>query len=274
MPRIGKVSDTYAVQGLTGHWHRTLELPCGYQHFSWMPKSEPNLHGVIMDNSEALVSSLREDQGTELYLYTQHEIFLQDGLIKHTRSSPNWEGGLVTYATCKHLMRSYNRSWEGVWLAGLCPKGCADNTLLFAGKVSSVFPSNYALSRYVLEHWPDVYKVKEALGNPRGDLYTPTRPLHKMEAYDHKNYKAPQQHTRSVDLYKKSPGSVSDRPDGKIPKWWRDLEYQGSTNRRPPSFILSPCHLFSRPSVWTSRSPKRAVLRLTAGNLADSLRRG
>jgi hypothetical protein len=199
-----------------------------------------------------------------VYLYTHHEIFYEDGIIKQTRSSPQWEGGLVTYATCKHLMRTYDPGilgWHGAWIIGLCP-AAMQNCLLFAARVKEVYASNYTLSRRILSTNPGIYKVKRANSNPRGDLYTPVRELRGLAVYDHSNFEEPENHTRSVEFYSKSPGSVSERGDGKIPKWWRDIEYE-IRGRRPPSFILSPCWLFSRPMLKVKQKPARAVLRLT-----------
>src|SRR5690606_33633276 len=124
---------------------RSLSLPDGYQHFDWDFDAS-----VTLGDPDALQRDLKEKPGP-LQLYTQHEIFYQDGIIKHTRSSPNWDGGLVTFATCKHLMRSYAYDWEGTWLVGLCPAFLASNTLMFAGRIDEVFDSNYDLSRRVKE---------------------------------------------------------------------------------------------------------------------------
>lgn len=258
------------VPGLAGHWHRVLELPNGYQNWSWY-KEGGNLNRVMLNDVAGLRDALRVAPESDLLLYTHHQIVYQDGVLKHTRSSPNWEGGLVTYATCKHLMRTTKRkSWKGVWLAGLCPKECESNTLLFVGMVRQEFSSNYELSSYLYTLHNEAREAKVALTNPRGDCYTPLRRLHGEELFDHRNYEPPQGHTRSIEYYKKSPGSISDRPDGKIPKWWRDVEYLAH-GRRPSVFILSPVWLFSRPLLWSRYQPRRAVLRITPAALAASL---
>ena len=271
-----ETSPAHTVPGLAGHWHRSLTLPCGYQHFNWYDLGATNSNGVTLCNptTRGQINDLRETlEGTadDVYLYTHHEVFLDEGVIKHTRSSPNWDGGLVTYATCKHYMRSAGRSWVGCWLAGLAPKGCAGNTLMFIGRVQQEFNTNYELSRHVRQTSPQAYRAKLACGNPRGDLYTPRRTLRPEERLDHLNYVAPQNHTRSTEFYKASPGSVSDRPDGKVPKWWRDVEYVAGSLRRPRCFTLGPVWLFCRPTLWTSYAPGRAVLRLHPGAFAASL---
>jgi hypothetical protein len=257
------------VPGMPGHWHQTLTLPCGYQHFNWYPELV-NPHGVYLNDSDGLKAALGSTSG-DVYLYTHHKVFFEDGIIKQTRSSPNWEGGLVTYATCKHLMRTYDRSdWTGTWLVGLAPQECAGNTLLFAGVVIRQFPDNYTMGQHLKTNHYQTWRVKLANNNPRGDVYLPRRKLAEGDQHTHTSYVAPQGHTRSVEYYKSSPGSVSDRPDGMVPKWWRDVEYV-SRGRRPVCFVLGPVWLFSRPCLWSSYSPRRAVLRLTPGAVAGSL---
>lgn len=264
------MENTFTVDGLSGHWHQSLTLPCGYQHFNWYDEASPT-NGVFLNHRNGVRRALVEADQSDLYLYTQHEIFYQQGILKHTRSSPNWEGGLVTYATCKHLMRTYQRdTWLGVWIVGLCPKACENNCLLFAGKVRYQFDSNYDLSTWLRSNHPQTYTAKRASTNPRGDLYTPKRKLTGAERYSHNNFVTPPNHTRSVESYHKSLGSVSERQDGKVPKWWRDVEYV-QRGRRPPCLVLQPCYLFSQPLLWTTCTPKRAVLRLTPGELEASL---
>jgi hypothetical protein len=268
MPAI----DKNEVEGLTGHWHQSLELPNGYQHFCWMQDDgQPNEHGVSLNAPQALHDALQADGNATLHLYTQHEIFYEEGVLKHTRSSPNWEGGMVTYATCKHLMRTYQKpTWIGTWLAGLCPASCEQNCLLFVGRVAVQTPGNYMLREHVMRTCPAAYEVKRASGNPRGDLYTPRRRLLTEQMHNHVHYFEPPQHTRSVETYSKSPGSVSERADGRVPKWWRDLEYV-QRGTRPPCFVLNPCFVFSRPMLWSHYNPRRAVLKLTAARMAAGL---
>jgi hypothetical protein len=235
-----------------------------------------NEGNIWIDDLDSLRDSLRQasigSRTSDLYQYTHHQVYLENERLKHTRSSPNWEGGIVTYATCKHNLRCTDRSWQGTWLAGLCPRDCADNTVLFVGVVSLEFRSNYHLGNYLRKASPRAYQAKQASSNPRGDLYQPLRPLslHGAEIYNHRNYEEPSNHVRSVEFYKSSPGSMSNRLDGRIPKWWRDVEYV-QRERHPPVFILSPCWIFSRPMLWTERRPGRAVLKLSPGLFLDSL---
>lgn len=249
----------------------------GYQSFEWYKQGKANHHRVTLNDLVGLKAALMKEDQQILHLYTQHQIFFRDGVLQQTRSSPNWLGGMVTFATCKHFMRCGNAGdWEGKWIVGLCPKKETNNCLLFAGQVFKQFPSNYVMAGAIQTSYPDVYKAKRASDDPRGDLYTSRRRLRKVEEqYDHANFLEPPNHTRSVEYYKHSPGSVSDREDGKVPKWWRDLEYaqQRASGAvvRPPVFMLAPCWLFSQPMAYTAYSPGRACLRLTTGQLATSL---
>lgn len=258
--------------------HQTLELPHGYQHFDWYREGHNNSGLVFLNDPKLLRHTLKEkDQlQSELRLYTQHQIFYEDGILKHTRSSPNWNGGFVTYSTCKHLMRTYKQDWLDTWIVGLCPRDCCCNTILFAGRVSHQFESNYALSRYCRDYRNNrdtSYKDKLAILNPRGDIYTPSPlQLNIHQQLIHTYYFPPENHTRSVEFYKKSPGSkLPDGSIGPIPKWWRDIEYVHN-GVRPPSFILAPCFIFSKPMLWTTYDPKRAALKLTAELFAKSLK--
>lgn len=254
---------------------RSLELPDGYQQFSpWYKEGNtPNQYGVSLNSLSTLQVALARDNTSELRCYTQHEIFLEDNILKHTRTSPNWEGGLVTYSTCKHQMRTYHKpaGWVGTWIAGLCPASLG-NCGLFVGMVQHQLISNFDLGNKVQNISPTIRQLKAAETNPRGDLYKwDSAAIGSLVAqYDHRNFLEPPNHTRSIEYYKKSPGSTSDREDGKIPKWWRDIEYI-SHNTRPPSFILSPCWLFSRPMWRTQYKPGRAVLKLTPALLEESL---
>jgi len=243
---------------------RSLDLPDGYQHHDWDWD-----RSVVLNDPDRLVSDMGSYQGP-LQLYTQHEIFLEGGVIKHTRSSPNWDGGLATFATCKHMMRSYAYDWKGTWLVGLCPAHLASNTVLFAGRVDEVFRSNYDLGRRIYDIDRRVYEAKAASGdgNPRGDIYSPIDDLTDEQKYDHNYFIPPLGHTRSLEFYEKSPGSQP----GVVPKWWRDIEYE-LHGRRPPVFILRPFHLFTKPMLWSNVLPGRATMRRSTFEFLSNIRR-
>lgn len=250
----------------------------GYQDWSAYQDGENDFENYLNLPKTKTSKVLKPFKSEEMYLYTQHQIYYREGILQQTRSSPNFEGGIVTYSTCKHNMRTYNKpkGWAGIWIGGLCPAECERNCLLFVGRVAMQHRSNYGLGKFLKKVYPYVWRIKQADTNPRGDIYTPKRTSGFMEStvaqlYDHNNFEEPPNHTRSTEFYKKSPGSVSEREDGKIPKWWRDIEYL-YRSRRPPSFILSPCLLFNKPVLWSGMKPGRACLRITVGEFINSLR--
>ena len=250
---------------------KSLKLPDGYQSFNkvWFSVHTQNRHGVQLDPvKNQLAKALKKDKDATLYMYTQHQLVL-DGVVKQTRSSPNWEGGMVTYATCKHNMRTWGEpeDWEGRWIAGLNPADI-DNSLLFVGKVHRVFPNNFELGGFLRRNYPTIAAIKAANHNPRGDIYQPKKDLGaKYGRFDHRSFLPPKNHTRSVDKYSTSPGSVDN-----CPKWWRDHEYVTPGGKRPPCFILKPCFLYPHPSlVMASLKPGRAVLKLTVDKFLKDL---
>lgn len=244
---------------------KELSLPNGFQ--SW---NQEWVDGIYIDNIRNLRFYLEHHKDTPCKVYTQHQVFYENGVLKQTRSSPNWDGGMVTYATCKHFMRSQkSKNWEGTIVCGLCPKHCKENCLLFVGAVWKQFPSNYTLSGVLNTTYPKIYRAKLSLYNPRGDLYVPKSILNgTKEIHNHTNYVAPINHTRSVEYYASSPGSVGDEHG--VPKWWRDIEYLPNHGNRPKVFIMNPCWLFSKPLLWSLVAPGRAVVNLTAKQLLDS----
>lgn len=325
----------------------SLTLPDGHQSYfgKWFADhGEPNTYGVTLQPTLKQLKAVfaRAQYKTErlAYMYTQHEIFLQPpggweidrhgcgravgggDIAKQTRSSPNWEGGLATYATCKHQMRTWRskEEWLGVWICGLNPASMS-NTLLFVGQVRRAFASNFHLHGWLQSRHPKVVNCKRADWNPRGDLYMGKRILHQISAvgkgksrvsvYDHNNFHPPRSpHTRSVEHYKTSPGSVNplqclecglegedvtvrtttgrDRFGGQrtsmqlcdscgeeltagpVPKWWRDIEYE-LHGRRPPVFILDPCLIWPHPLLTSGCSPGRACLKLSVKEFLASL---
>ena len=223
----------------------------------------------LINDLNALIQALMEPN-KRLYLFKQHEILYNKDIgIQQLRSSPNFEGGITTFATCKHLMRTYPADWEESWLAGLCPSATNNSALLFVGRIGKVFTTNKALSSYIRNHHPDAYLVKQADTNPRGDLYTPKSG---SDIGDHHTQyvEPPENHTRR-EMYKKSPGSISERPDGKIPKWWRDVEYKNVHGKRPPVFVFSKCYIFKDPMAWSNINPGRASMKLSSRQFAKSL---
>lgn len=244
---------------------RSLELPDGYQVIK-----ESNLNNSLFINRNLrdMVARLKESEDP-LYLFTHHEVFFTEGVIKQTRSSPNWEGGMFSFATCKHQMRTWKdpEAWVGTWLVGVGPRAIG-NPILYIAKIIHSFPSNLDYSTWLRAKHPQTAAIKSADNNPRGDWYTPTKTLaHKLsmpggkyQKWIYGSFVEPKDHTRSVETYK----------DG-TPKWWRDIEYR-SHNRYPPVFIGMPAFVYPQRILETAYHPGRAVLKLNTVDFAESLR--
>ena len=207
-----------------------------------------------------LYSSIRAPKGDIVRAFPLHQIYLEDGIFKQTRSGPNWEGGILTLSTCKHYMRTTNTEWEGTWLAGFTPKvGCGENYLLFLAQIEHVFNSNYELGDWMQQKFPTTYEMKNARKNPFGDIYPPKKDwLNLQERYDPKNYYVPHGHVR-MEMDKK----------WGVPKWHKDIDYEAK-DRRPKCFVFKSVKLFKKPTWISTRPLHRSGYK---GTIAD-LQRG
>lgn len=181
----------------------------------------------------------------ECYSYPHHEVYLVDGEFRQTRSGPNWQGGIATLSTCKHHLRTTNRDWHGVWMAGFTPMVCGGNFLLYVGRVQGVYCSMLGLWQ-ALRATP-AGEAHNARTDPLGDVYEPA-PDH-GDPYSVASYQLPHpQHVRRVEYYK----------DG-TPKWHRDIHYANRQGRVPRLFILEPFYLYTRPMFQSAVKLGRAT---------------
>lgn len=198
------------------------------------------------------------------YAYPHHEVYLNDNEFIQTRSGPNWEGGLLTIATCKHLLRSRLPSpykipmsglltltggvemytWDSepsVWLAGFTPTIDGATYLLYMARVGVVFGSNYDLGAYLKSNYRSAYDAKLAMDNVRGDVYKPRKKLRGEGKFDPLNFYTPYNHCRQVESYK----------DG-TPKWHRDIAYSVNGRRAYP-ILFDEVYLYSKPKYAANR---------------------
>lgn len=188
-------------------------------------------------------SALNAPKKDVVRTFPLHQIYLEDGIFKQTRSGPNWQGGILTLTTCKHYMRTANLDWEGMWLAGFTPKvGCNENYLLFLAKIAHVFNSNYDLGEWMRARFIETYKRKRALEHKFGDIYVPKGLLTERTKYNPRYYKTPHGHVR-MEMDKK----------WGVPKWQKDIDYE-SNGRRPRTFVFTDVKLFKKPT-WVSTRP-------------------
>lgn len=192
-----------------------------------------------------------------------HQIYLEDGIFKQTRSGPNWQGGVLTLSTCKHYMRTSQTQWRGSWLAAFTPKvGCGENYLIMLARVADVFDSNYELGQYMNRHHRNAWLKKIAPQSNLGDIYMPkTQPLTERTKYNHKKFYTPVGHVR-MEMDKK----------WGVPKWQKDIDYE-MNGKRPKCFIFDCVHLFKRPTFVSTRPLHRTGYRGTIRELKDGVKK-
>lgn len=200
--------------------------------------------------------------GDIIRTFPQHQIYLEDGIFKQTRSGPNWQGKVLTLSTCKHYMRTANIDWLHTWLAGFTPKvGCGENYLLFLARISQVFDSNYDMGKYLNKHHREAWTRKIAPQNNLGDVYMPKRSLTDRTKYNHKNYYTPVGHVR-MEMDKK----------WEVPKWNKDINYEAK-GRHPVCFIFDKVHLYSKPMYISTRPLHRSGYKGTFKDLTRGVTR-
>lgn len=172
----------------------------------------------------------------ECYAYPMHEVFVVDGEFRQTRTSPNWQGGCMTLANCRHRLRSTRepKDWEGVIFAGFSPKINGRSYLIYMACVDRAFASNYELGCALSDR---AKAAKYSSRNELGDIHEPAKRLSGAEILKPRNYIAPVGNVRYVDG-----------------KWKRDVHYRAYKNvkREPAVFLMGHVHIFTRP-MWYSR---------------------
>jgi hypothetical protein len=216
-------------------------------------KAPPWATPITKDSLSAVLGNI-----ATVYVYTHHEIYMDGGELMQSRSGPNWEGGIVTLATCKHFMRTYRNFGAGVGVVGVTNKLEQENWLLYAGVVDKVFPSNYDLGQYLYRHHCEAYKAKLMTTNRLGDIVESFGDLAYAERYDKGNYIEPcANHCRAEEL----------DPNGN-PKWYKDIEY-AVRGRVPQCCTLEPFLLNTSPGLVCLEPMGRATLRKTGSEVVD-----
>ena len=185
----------------------------------------------------------------DCYAFPQHQIYLGPAGFEQTRSGPNWQGGRLTLATCKHASRATRAplDWIGVWWAGFTPKINGENYLLFLAQVERAFISNYALHEYLEMEHSAVLLAKSAVRNPLGDVFSPRKAMRGEAVYDPRLYIEPKGHVRME----------MDKKRG-TPKWHNDIGYLSRAGRRAPPLLMGHTYLFSAPKYRVLRPLHRS----------------
>jgi len=203
-------------------------------------------------------ASLPKPTQADCYAFPHHQVYLDGGVFLQTRSGPNWEGGVITLATCKHHLRTTRtpEEWIGVWFAGFTPKINGENYLLYLAEVTQAFDSNYALGQLLKDKYPRAYAVKNAANNPLGDVYPPSGSLRGEQVYYRQNFSASAEHVRQ------------ELKHGE-PKWYSDIEYIGRSGRRPAALVLRGS-VFKRPTYRARRPLHRSGWRCSLSELINA----
>jgi len=195
--------------------------------------------GVVAENMNRDLKSLRamlQEQHGHVYGYVVDTIQYAGEAFVQTGSGPNFQGGIITLCTCKHLMRSALEldAWPGVWIAGFTGvnrvPGERFNYLFYLMKVSDAYLSHRDLWNKV----PDtVRRAKVAQLHRLGDLYEPRKPG--GDPFDPGSYETPR----------------SDHSHYHENGWHKDVYYEGYGGR-PPALLVGDrqlSFLWDRPMI-------------------------
>ena len=203
---------------------------------------------------EALLERIAPFRRAVVYSYIVDTVEYCEGRLYQTGSGPNFQGGLITLCSCKHMMRAYldAESWEGTWVAGFTSsRDLGSNKLFYLMMVSQAFESHrdFWLSHFI----PDETKTAKAAHlDPFGDIYQP-----KSESgrpYSYWDYIEPRK-----DHVHCEPGD-----------WRKDIKYRDRYGRNPLLLTGDPefSFLWDRPLV---ASPSMLWRGQRKTSLAESL---
>ncbi len=124
-------------------------------------------------NLDSIITLLNTtDLSAPVYYYVMKTVRRDNDTLRHFGSGPNWQGGIITLCTCKHLMRTYPDIKQGTWIAGFSNfrAGEGKNFLMYLMRIGQTYESHYDLWHSLPEK---VRKEKTADKNPLGDVYRP-----------------------------------------------------------------------------------------------------
>lgn len=149
---------------------------CKRNHLDYQPLPCAGSRGGRSNCSLSNLRQLLNDEHPNgiVYSYVMSTVCRDGNSLRHYGSGPNWQGGVITLCTCKHLMRTFHRpeDWRGTWVAGFSGVGVGDgrNFLIYLMRVGHAFESHWDLWHALP---PQVRSAKAADTNPVGDVYKP-----------------------------------------------------------------------------------------------------
>ena len=134
--------------------------------------------GPLTKNVDLSLASLRQrieksSDGRAVYPYVVASVHYDRGRFGQTGCSPNFQGGVITLCTCKHLLRTYRRvrKSEGVWIVGVTGSGLVmRGRHLFYLMFARPFESHAGLWSHLGSR---VSQAKSATRDRLGDMYEP-----------------------------------------------------------------------------------------------------
>ncbi len=163
-----------------------------------------------------------------VYYYVVKTVKYRNGGFVQEGSAPNFQGGLVTLATCKRRMRAGKVAafWKGIWIAGytgIGEVGDGRNYLAYLMRVSHVFDSQRDLWLWLPE---DARRAKAAEAHRLGDAFQPCDL--DADPYDPEGYA--------------SPHPCHSHLEGD--EWHEDIDCTRYFGRRPPLLVGDPEYSF------------------------------
>ena len=169
------------------------------------------------------IAPFRQDT---VYCYIVDTAEQPDDRLCQTGSGPNFQGDLITLASCKHQMRTYlsAESWKGVWVAGFTRRELK-NRLFYLMRVSAAYASHREL--WYSDSISEETKTAKAAHLDRfGDIYQP-----KSESG------APY---RPLDYHRPCKDHVHCEPGD----WRKDIKYVTRYGRSPALLVGDPDYSF------------------------------
>lgn len=212
---------------------------------------------------EELLGNIQSSAGSEVRIYTVASTRLDknDMAVRHSGSGPNLEGRRATLCTCKHSMRQSHKpeNWSGKWILGLTSRAMSKgfegiHYLLYMMKVEQAFDSHHDLYYYLRKLDAESLRIKNAVGNPLGDIFQPKRPC--ADPLEPTMYMSPHQN--------------HSHGNGLNDQWCEDIVYKGKS---APLLLADAenTYVWPRPMIRFKMNRGVGNMRLTIGEDLFSL---
>lgn len=211
--------------------------------------------GSLAKNINTTMKNLRQYMNTDsahVYCYIVKSVKNKNGSLCQQGCGPNWQGGLITLCTCKHMMRTFRDldTWWGTWIAGFTSVGAGRgrNALVYLMKVKDAFDSHHDMW-YALPKQVRLAKAAHRKGNILGDVFRPKGKLRGDEKFLAGSYYEP----------------CNSHAHGENDGWHKDVNYSKNSRRaallvgeQTRSFLWSKPTIISKSRLY--RGGKKVVL--------------